>query len=323
MIGRNYDVPFRRRARTGMRRLLLPLCWFVAWCPAQAAWSAEPTPAPDSVPLVVGFSANVFADVDLEGAKGVAGIWTDQIHRRRFRNGSSETIVFKDLAGVEKSLLQGSVDLLGIISSDYMHLKDRVPIEPAFTTAIDNGIYQYMVLLVRKDAGFREIRDLRGKRLNATQGNLGTLHLVWLETLLMKEGARSAEEFFSFVKAVKRPSQAILPVFFRQADACLATRRSFELVCELNPQVGNEMEVLAESPGLVQGMVAFRPGYSKAHKEMVSESLMSLRADPQGLQLLNLFRIHRMIPFRPEHIESVEELFRQHRALRNRTAREN
>jgi phosphonate transport system substrate-binding protein len=143
-----------------------------------------------------------------------------------------------------------------------------------------------------------------------------TLHMVWLETLLMREGFRRAEEFFSSVREVRRPSQAILPVFFKQADACLTTRRSFDLACEMNPQVGMELMVLAQSPDLAGGVIVFRPTYEEKHKELMMEVLEKLEEDPQGKQLLKLFRMSRLHPFKPEYLMTVETLFRQHDTLR-------
>ena len=55
------------------------------------------------------------------------------------------------------------------------------------------------------------------------------------------------------MKLVDHASQAVLPVFFRQADACLMPRWSYDTMVELNPQVKDQAIILALSPLLARG----------------------------------------------------------------------
>ncbi len=283
--------------------------------PARDARSGEPGPSAP-VDLVVGYSSNVFVDVDLAEAHAVAKAWTDQILKRKFLNGTGENIIFPDTDSIEKAVRERSVDLLALVSNEYLHLKGRVPIQPAFVTASEGGFFHQIVLIVRRDAGIRKVGDLRRRQLAVSASQAKTLHTVWLETLLMPAGFRKAEDFFSSVKEVRGPSQAILPVFFRKADACLTTRQSFDLVCEMNPQVGRELRVLAQSADIAGGVVAFRSSYGATNKEKITRMLEKLDEDPQGRQLLKLFRLSRLVPFRAEYLKTVEDLFRRHETLR-------
>jgi phosphonate transport system substrate-binding protein len=236
--------------------------------------------------------------------------------KRKFIRGSSETLVLKDVASLESAFIQKRLDLGIMVSEEYVQLRDRAAILPVFVSATDLGPYHQLVLLVRRRDGLRSLSDLRNKRLTLARDQSKTIHLFWLETLLMKEGARRAEDFFSSVKEVRKSSQAILPVFFHQADACLTTQQSFDVVRELNPQVGEDLVVLAQSRDIAGGVLAFRADYDPSARETITEVLRTLQEDPQGSQLLKLFRMSRLIPWKPEYITSAEALLREHGRLR-------
>ena len=301
--------------KRSVRILALLIASLPLLLPVRPGHAAAHDQASGPVELVVGYSTNAFTDVDIEEARSITKVWTDQILKRKFREGTAQSVIFPDVESIEKAVRERNVDLIAIVSNDYVHLKDHVPLQPVFVTAPESGFYYQIVLLVRRDRGFRDVGDLRRKQLNVSMDQAKTLHMIWLETLLMKEGVRRPEEFFLSIREVRRPSQAILPVFFKQADACLTTRQSFELMCELNPQVGKEMVVLAQSPDVAGGVIAFRPDYREKYKEMLMGVLETLDADPQGRQILKLFRMGRLIPFKPEYLRTVEALYRQHETL--------
>jgi phosphonate transport system substrate-binding protein len=303
------------------RILVVMLAALPGLFPAADAHAADPVPVSGAQHLIVGYSSNVFIDVDIEEARSVTKVWSDMILKRRFPEGASESLIFMDTESIEEALVERKVDLLVLASNDYLFLKDRVPLQPVFVTANDNGFYHQVVLLVRRDAGIRQLGDLRQRQLTVSKDQSRTIHMIWLETLLMKEGSLDPKEFFSSVKEVRRSSQAILPVFFRQTDACVTTRQAFDLACEMNPQVGKELTVLAQSPEIIGGVIAFRAGYGERLKEIHKEVLSTLDADPQGRQLLKLFRMRRLVPFRPEYMKTMEALFREHRDLQSRYAK--
>lgn len=307
------EEPSVKRRRRSARAAVLLCLLFLSAGNLQAA---GPEPPPRPADLVVGYSSNVFIDVDIAEAQVVTKAWSDRILQRKFRDGTAENIIFTNTDSIEKAVRERKVDLIALVSNDYLHLKERVPLQPVFVTASQGGFFHQIVLLVRRDSGIRKVGDLRRKQLAVSASQAKTLHMVWLETHLMRAGFLSAGEFFSSVKEVRRPSQAILPVFFRQADACLTTRESFELVCEMNPQVGKELMVLERSSDVAGGVLVFRPSYGEASKEKMMDVLGKLGNDPQGMQLLKLFRMSRLVPFRPEYLKTVEDLFRQHETLR-------
>lgn len=303
---------------SALRRRLHALTFGLLLLSAPRGNAAENEVAP--APLSIGYSSQVFVGVDAE-AWGIAKIWSNQIMKRKLDGQGSRNMIFRDPASLEAALHRKELDLVAIIADEYVALQGRVPMLPVFVTAHEGGVNQSVVLLVRRDAGIKGLLDLKGRRLTISIEQNKTIHLKWLEILLMREGFRAADTFFSKLARARGPSQAILSVFFGQSDACLTTRQAFRIATELNPQVGKEVFVLAQSPEAAGGVIVFRPDLAEEDKKRLSDVLASLHLDAEGRQLLGLFRMSRLLPFKSEYLESVEGLRKEHEILSRRLAR--
>jgi phosphonate transport system substrate-binding protein len=271
--------------------------------------------------LAIGYSASVFSNVDHTDAKAATKVWADMIMRRKGATVESETMVLKDLPALEKALAGKKVDLIFLLPQQYLEVRDRLPIVPLVISAPREGLYEEFVLLVRKDSAVSTLRELRKKQLNVETDQKGTLPLMWLETLLMKEGKlMDAKQFFASVKATRKPSQTILPVFFRQADGCVVTRASFNTMAELNPQLLKEIRVIAVSPPFVTAIGCLRKDYYEKYNSLLTEHLVNLHEDPQGKQILTLFGKGRLVLFKSPYLASVEALVKEHDAFRLKLA---
>jgi phosphonate transport system substrate-binding protein len=112
---------------------------------------------------------------------------------------------------------------------------------------------------------------------------------AWLFAILEEGHYGSAEQFFGSVASDAKLSQVVLPVFFGQAGACLTSKRGFDTMCELNPQLSRDLRVLASSPAMVVTFYIFRKNYHSMQRERVIRALSSLRASTEGRQLATLF----------------------------------
>jgi len=142
-----------------------------------------------------------------------------------------------------------------------------------------------------------------------------SLATIWLDTLLLQKGLRRAAEFCGRATFVNKATKVALPVFFRQADACLMTRRSFETMAELNPQLGKQLRVLAASPEVVPSGFAFRADYHSPFREQILVEMTQLSESPAGQQILALTQADRIQERPLSCLDSALELLATHRRL--------
>ncbi len=158
----------------------------------------------------------------------------------------------------------------------------------------DHGVHVRYVLLVRRDGSVADLADLKGHELVVSDHQQMIFAGFWLESLLADvDGNRAGRRPMDQAK-VATPSKAILRVFFQQALAALVTLEAFELACELNPQLRDELKVVRESPPLVTSFFLFRPDWHGVVRERLEEAVVNLHATPGGQQVLTVFQSSRM-----------------------------
>ena len=75
---------------------------------------------------------------------------------------------------------------------------------------------------------------------------------MWLDTLLRERQLPVGDTYFTEETYAAKPARIILPIFFRKADACLVLESAYQAMVELNPQIGQQLTVLAKSPGFIR-----------------------------------------------------------------------
>ena len=122
---------------------------------------------------------------------------------------------------------------------------------------------------------------------------------MWLDNCPMKAGLLSHESFFCIITEAPKTANAVLPVFFGQADACLVLERLFDTIAELNPQLRNELVTLANSPPLLMSLTCFTPACSPRMKQRTLVFGERMHHTPKGKQILTLFGLDRAVIFQP------------------------
>jgi ABC-type phosphate/phosphonate transport system substrate-binding protein len=267
----------------------------------------------------VGFSISTFLDADKDRAQAISSLWTGLVAQKW--GGTADTRICNSMTEFEQNILTGKLDVVVLLSTEYLALREEVPLEPLFVSARGTDIYDRLILVTRRDSGHLSLADLKGKTLLQQKGLYENGRNLWLDTLLMRKGIAVPEQYFLSDRKTLKPSDAIMSVFFGKADACIVTKRSLEVMAELNPQLKNELTILEESPPRPSSILAVRRGISVVKRAMLLEILGTLNQSPEGKQLLTLFKMNRLATFRPQYLVPIEKLFREYHVLKNRMAR--
>ena len=271
--------------------------------------------------LNIGYIQYTFYDLQMNDARVALEMWASSlINQDESPLKEVDALIFPSVADLQIAISNEKLDIIILGSAEYLRLRNRDLIEPVLAPNSYNSCLQNYILLIRKDSGINELAQLRNGRLLLVLGGEGELPKVWLETLFLKEGLGNATAFFKEIKPVEKASKAVLPVFFRQADVCLATSRSFDSLKELNPQIGNELVALRISPNLLRGLVCFRKSRTEKDKKRTLDSMLRMHEDPPGKQIMLLFREERLVPFQDAYLESAKNLLLEFEKLGSKYA---
>ena len=296
-----------------------PLC-FVAMVVLAAPVRGSEPPAEEPVHLRIGYSARTFFDVGITDARAATRVSADALIRRAGLLGTSEVVIPEDLDALEETAKLGQIDILTLTISEYVQMADKIPLTPALTAVRGEDYREHYVLIAHRDHGAAELQDFRGTRLMTAADLGGSVPIVWLNALLLRNGLPRSNHFFGQVTSARKTIRAVLPVFFRQADLCLVPRTILETVSELNPQIGRELRLVAVSPGFSYGVVCFSDGLPRELRDTIREALLNMHVNPEGQQLLTLFYVDQLIPYEPSHLKSVLDLFEEYERLRKEPA---
>jgi ABC-type phosphate/phosphonate transport system substrate-binding protein len=272
--------------------------------------------------LRMGYLGDVYPDVNNKDVNAAVSVLTRRIVWEKI--GKGEARYYDNLREMERDFRDGKVQVLGIPAEAFMELRNHIPIDPVLVSSTDMGRDTELLLLVRKDSGIRSVRDLKKRTIDMPMRNrqFGDIYHIWLETLLMREGAdHDIDSFFSSVKEMRTVANVVMPVFFGQVDACIVSRQIFDLTSELNPQIGRELTVIARIEKLAHGVIAFDRRLPEETRQKFRQAFLTLHETPAGQQLLMLFQVRKLIPFQPDYLKATEALFAEYRTLRTGLAR--
>jgi ABC-type phosphate/phosphonate transport system substrate-binding protein len=242
----------------------------------------------------IGLSAEMFTDVNENDAKAAMRAWGLTVARDRDIPVEPEPKVFRDHREMLAALQKKELDVLAVSTVGYDFLRRKVPFGPIFIVRVGGELTEEYLLVAHRSGPVKSVKDLAGRHIQFSREVRLCLAPIWLETLLLKQGLGPLESFAGRITLTDRISQTLLPVFFRQADACIVTRRGFETMVELNPQIGQQLAVIESSPPFVPAVFIFRADYAPPCRDDLREAICNLHNTAAGRQVLMVFNSDRI-----------------------------
>ena len=263
------------------------------------------------VPIRIGASTSlVGADVNATDARAALVVWSDALSRGTGIRVEHLPEVMSPPDQLYQRIRQGDLDVFACSVAEYLHVVSYTdPGLVLIDQSYADGGEQYLIL-THVDSGIRSVSDLRGRSLSRYSANAMTLAPDWLETVLAGLNLGPSANFFKQMTQNPKAARAVLPVFFRQEDACLVNRRAFDSLTEMNPQLAVKLRIIAASPKIVPILVAVHKNCSALQKERLQSALTAMNRNAGGRQILTLFGSKGLIAVRPAVLDSAIEIIK-------------
>lgn len=191
-------------------------------------------------------------------------------------------------------------------------MRTRLPLRAQIVPQRGGKTLTRHVLLVYRDGGITDIGQLPGRKVLVSTLDRGQIASTWLDVLLMRQGLGPAVEEAVDLDIRDRPGYAVPPVLFGQADACIVETRTFDLLCELNPQLRRELRVLSASPPLLTRPMCTRQDMDPVLRKTLLDAPC---VGTDGEQILALLQTEQPALYREENLAAVIELFAEYQAV--------
>ena len=242
-------------------------------------------------PVRLAISESVVGDVNLNDARAAMQIWIGRMTQ------DLNLVIDPKLLATTQEIVElarrGQLDAAAMNILEYRLISDLMDSSQIVNSAGADGFEQYLIL-VKRNSGFGQLGDLKGGRLCTLKNPKMCAAPAWLSAILAAGRHGPAQRFFGSITSDTKLSRVVLPVFFGQAEASLTTRRGFDTMCELNPQVARDLRVCVSSPALVVDFYIFRKNYQSAYREKVIKAISNLHSSVAGRQIATLFQFHEL-----------------------------
>jgi len=256
-------------------------------------WRGSQAAELDTNSFHVGFTQSLFTEINEGDAKAAVKAWVQIVAKDRGIPINPDSSIFQSTEELLRALQDKQVDAVGVSTVEYAAAIRTVPLSPIFVTYHDGETRDQYLVLVRRDSHLDRLTDLQGRSLALHSQARTCMAIPWLDTQLLKDGAKPTTEWVGKITQYLNISQVVLPVFFHKCDACVADRAEFATMCELNPQIGQQLKIIARSPEMVTALFCFRAEYQSEFKEKIFAGLENLNKTPAGQQTLTIFQSDR------------------------------
>lgn len=247
----------------------------------------------------------------------IAGLrsWFNRAGKERGFVFDSKVDTIDNVAEIKRRLEEGTVDLLVLDFLDYLRLEDTHLVVPELVGVRRAGAEPRVpfLLLAAQNSAVSTITDLRGKKLISYSRSRSDTGLAWTEVELARAKLGRAATFFGSIRPVPKAQECVLPLFFGVVDACVVDEVDFEILKEMNPQLG-KLRVLARSTPVIEGLVAL-PAQATPNRQEVMDILMELDHTVAGRQLLTVFKQVRLKQVSPDDIQATRALWTEYRRV--------
>ena len=241
-------------------------------------------------PLRIAVSMDTLAGVNVTDARAAYRVWGEEIAKiLLLRHTELLNQVFVPSAQLTQMIRSRQVDCFALTALEYAAVVDWI--DPT-CSIIENDELNGMdyLLLVRNDSPYRKIADLRGSTLLLLRHRHTSLLRVWIDLELARAGCPDLNRFFAMPETRDQIAEVILPVFFGRAQAAGISRQDFAMAVELNPQLGRELRVLADSPRIIPDGFWFRKDCDPVDRDDFLRAMVRLSTIPQGRQVLAVYQ---------------------------------
>jgi ABC-type phosphate/phosphonate transport system substrate-binding protein len=293
---------------------LIKIILLVCWCGVALANNTGEH-AGNRDKIIIGYSFSLFVGVDMKDVQAALDVWINELAKVGEFKQPIETRIYDNLEYMVESIRQRTVDFVAMNMVDYLRIRNKVEIEPALIATNRGKVGEEYALIIHKGVPWTELKQLRGKNLLVEKSSGAcSSALMWLDTLLLQQHLSPSQGFFQSVKLVEKGSQAVLPVFFRQAEACLMPRWSYDTMVELNPQIKEQTTILILSPLLAQGGLFIVKGIPPRKREVIL-STQKVWQTVRAKQLMTLWHTEGVVPFQPAYIQTMVHLYNEYSRL--------
>jgi len=255
--------------------------------------------------LRTGFYLKSFPDltrVDLEVA---LRFWSDEVGQEV--GISSEVYIYDDLQQMRNDFDQGKINFIVASTLLVVNEFDQKQLVDGYKIILnDSGAEDKLLVVRHKGSGLKGFEGMQGKDLSLL--NYDSISAMYANLLSLKSFGKKAAKLFKKINYEVKSDQLIYQLFFNKTDVILVYQASYELACELNPQIRQQTYVASVLPQIPRGVGFFHRSVPAEFRDFVLTEIGKLDTYPRGRQLLALFKAEKTVRSNLSDLDTTKQL---------------
>jgi ABC-type phosphate/phosphonate transport system substrate-binding protein len=260
-------------------------------------------------------STEIIGDVNKSDAMSALKIWVRQMLHEAKVEAQINPVFANSVDEIIIKLKQNKADFVGLSAYDFLKYKKEMQIEPYLVLSRNSMIEKKYLLITSNNSNINSYADLKLKKILTYNNSEAEIIKMWLFVEMKKDNIKNPLEIITrFDKSIKS-NKRVFKVFFGKADACIISKTGYESMCELNPQLKKQLKVLLESPTFLTEIYCTNANSSKTKASYAKKYAPVINNSDNGAQMLKIFRAFKVLDYKYEYLETIENLFENYQSL--------
>ena len=157
----------------------------------------------------VGYMKNLFNQVDLNDAKAAIKVWLDELVKTyNFSDGYQLKVkIYDQFEELSKEMNNDHLAIVAMNTIDYINNNEKIGLDTVLVPSAEGDIFSQYYILVRKESGYKDIKDLKGIIIGVLSGTNQAASTCWLDVTLAKNNIPDKTKFFKrLLRQIKNPN---------------------------------------------------------------------------------------------------------------------
>ena len=262
--------------------------------------SATSTPRVGEAPLRIAVAAMISPDETF-------GYYRDLLDYIGRKMGRSVELVQRDTYAEVNDLLEArQLDAAFVCAGPYVTGRDKFGMELVAAPVVNGEPVYYAYIIVPADSSAQSFEDLRGKKFAFTDPNSNTGALV--PTYMLGLMGETPESFFASFIYTNSHDNSIKSVADKIVDGASVDSLIYDYLAVAQPELIQKTRILEKSPPYGIPPIVVHPDTDPELKAQLSQILLAMHLDPEGMAILTKLNIERFITVDDSLYDSVRQM---------------
>lgn len=218
--------------------------------------------------------------------------------------------IYDKSSEMAKDFNLGKIDLALNKPLEFVKYFDKSKMKYGFSGGMEDRNDDNFVLVMRHNESLKDLYSIKNPivalRINEN------LPKIVVKYLFLKN---TQNDNINFIET-KKHSSALLKLFFKQVDAAVVSKKTFDFANELNPQISKKLKIVYHSKVSSGTFGYFREGFSNDLHKIITNLALKIVNSNRGEQLLMIFKTDRVIKTYVKDLKPVENLYKNYIKLK-------